>query len=85
MEVMTINYPNEKREDYIRDDYFIYGVRCLNCGEVTRYVVQKETHDNNARKFITFTPGEKGYSYDYCEWCELYTKRELITMTPPEE
>ena len=78
-------YPNEKREHYIKENYFVYGMRCLNCGEVCQYVVKKETHDNNAIKFNSFmTVKEKGFEYKYCEFCDLYTKQELLTLTPPE-
>lgn len=73
-------YPNEKLDDYLDDEYFIYGMKCSNCGEVTRYIVNKNVSHTD---FITTK--EKFHTqpeFKECEYCGLITKQELITMTP---
>lgn len=77
-------YPNEKREDYIEKDYYVYGMQCLNCGEVAQYVVHKgslEYSDFRDAKLAFHTEEE----FEYCEHCGLITRQRLLTMSPPPE
>jgi hypothetical protein len=86
-----MDYPNEKKEDYMRDEQFVYGMRCLNCGEVNQYVVNKKSSSAGKEYIIDASffkaqkvNGYKGFEYKFCEFCSLYTKQELLTLTPPE-
>jgi len=77
-------YPNEKKDDYIYENYYIYGMQCLNCGVVTRFVVLKEEVKYNAFRGskITFHAEDE---FNYCEACGLITRQRLIALTPEQE
>ena len=88
---MSDNFPNEKKEYYMRDDHFVYGMRCLNCGEVNKYIVDKQAVSVGKDYKISASlfkaqkvNGYKGFEYEICEYCGLYTKQELLTLTPPK-
>lgn len=74
------DYPKENLDDYLNDDYYIFGMLCKNCGEVTRYVVSKDL------SYTDFSTGKfnfhKEVEFKQCEHCGLITRQELITMTP---
>lgn len=88
---MSKYFPKEKKQDYMRDKHFVYGMRCLNCGEVNQYIVDKKAVSPSNEYVISASlfkerkvDGYKGFEYKICKFCGLYTKQELLTLTPPE-
>ena len=77
-------YPNEKKEDYIDEGFYIFGMQCLNCGEVAQYVVQKEGVENYTAFSGSKTLFHIEEEFEYCEHCGLITRQRLLTLTPPE-
>jgi len=88
---MNKYFPNEKKEHYMRDKHFVYGLRCLNCGEVNQYIVDKKAVSPGNEYVISASlfksqkvDGYKGFEYEICEHCGLYAKQELLALTPPK-
>jgi len=77
------DYPNEKFEDYLDDDFYIYGMKCMNCGKVTRYIVSKDISHTNFR--VAKEKFHNEPEFKECEYCGLITRQELITMTPSKD
>lgn len=82
-------FPNEKKEHYMREKHFVYGMRCLNCGKVNQYIVEKEAVSPGDKYVMSAslfeaqkTDRHKGFEYEICEHCGLYTKQELLALTP---
>lgn len=76
-------YLNEKKEYYIENGYYTYGLECLNCGMVTRHQVgnQDISHEEFVNTISMFKDDDE---FTRCIGCGLITRHRFIALSPKE-